>query len=356
MKPVKRQSNRRKRPDDMPRRALSGYNIFFRDERGKIMEQQKREGVSGSSTFGALGRTVAERWKQLKPEEYERYSRLAAEDKIRYKQEMDQYKANTLAVRKLEPAESRNARELPMVYGVAKDFHLPYGTTDLAANPHPTFSELRLQQQDGSVFAPGYPTPFAGSSTSDFCSLPSRPLAGFQSPPDLSATLLAQYPTLYSQLLVPLPNCRPHFSLADVPLNSRITHVSLLDEQVALLEAERGRQLEQQASQQLLQNAVAYQQFQLAMAQQSSLASAGASQQPSYLSNVLRRGHMSHLDDAAGHDPLLGNLRIPLESARSLESSGSMSLTPQLRHYLQQEHQIRGPCYPGPSGQGMQRF
>ena len=75
-------AQRRKKPADLPRRALSAYNLFFRDERGKIMEEQKISGTCDpESVFGTLGRTVAERWKVLPADRLKHYEALAAEEK-----------------------------------------------------------------------------------------------------------------------------------------------------------------------------------------------------------------------------------------------------------------------------------
>lgn len=98
---------RRKKQSNLPRRALSAYNIFFRDQRGQVLEEHKLKGLTGTSAFGALGKTIAERWKKLSNEEAERYRSLAVEDKIRYERDMAIYKAQALQVHKMRNAERR---------------------------------------------------------------------------------------------------------------------------------------------------------------------------------------------------------------------------------------------------------
>lgn len=65
-----------------PKRPLTAYNIFFKDQRQLILSQ----GDSGG--FAALARTIAARWKEITTQEYEAYCQRAAADKIRYVQEM----------------------------------------------------------------------------------------------------------------------------------------------------------------------------------------------------------------------------------------------------------------------------
>jgi len=106
--PPKRKSRtrrpRRKKPRDMPRRPLSAYNYFFRDERARILEERKIRGKgdgSNSSTddckggdlFSALGKIIAKRWKELGAEEAEKFKDMAVEDMKRYRRDMEEYNA-----------------------------------------------------------------------------------------------------------------------------------------------------------------------------------------------------------------------------------------------------------------------
>ena len=64
-----------------PKRALSAYNIFFRDERLRL----KQEGIKQS--FSDLGKGIAGRWRRLSPLDRAPYLQQAGIDKVRYQQE-----------------------------------------------------------------------------------------------------------------------------------------------------------------------------------------------------------------------------------------------------------------------------
>lgn len=80
-----------KKPADMPRRPLSGYNFFFSEQKTRIMEEQSRVKDEKRDIFTTLGRIVAERWKKTGEKDKEKYNALAAKDLIRYRKEMDKY-------------------------------------------------------------------------------------------------------------------------------------------------------------------------------------------------------------------------------------------------------------------------
>lgn len=115
---------RPKKPKNKPKRPLSAYNIFFRDERANILagipdkdedEEQEEEvedneeGLDGPKKkasgkkrkrpphgkigFESLAKIVGQRWKELKPEELAKYKKLADVDMVRYRAEMEAYVA-----------------------------------------------------------------------------------------------------------------------------------------------------------------------------------------------------------------------------------------------------------------------
>ena len=67
---------RTRKPSDMPRRPLTSYNIFFRDERAKIISERDTPNDpfaaaasnSKGNLFETLGKMIASRWKEVTPE------------------------------------------------------------------------------------------------------------------------------------------------------------------------------------------------------------------------------------------------------------------------------------------------
>lgn len=127
----------KKRPKDKPKRPLSAYNFFFKEERARIlggankdndnsndksnssekdttaneMDSEEsagddnkesdgkaaapRKGRSrphGKISFEDLGRLISQRWQELNPDEVEYYKKKSDEDRKRYQQEMDGYR------------------------------------------------------------------------------------------------------------------------------------------------------------------------------------------------------------------------------------------------------------------------
>jgi len=100
----KKKSNRIKKPKDMPRRPLSAYNIFFREERERMLKEHMEAAKAARGNddndeplpgpkigFENMAKTIGKRWKALSEEELARYKELAKEDMERYKVERDSY-------------------------------------------------------------------------------------------------------------------------------------------------------------------------------------------------------------------------------------------------------------------------
>lgn len=127
-------------PMKKPKRPMTAYNFFFRDQHRKIVKEgvseteeasnkkSSEKDASGSSskaqdasskkrkrtdsshgangtkkpkkiTFEDLGRTIGQRWKSINKEELARYTKLAKEDSKRYRREMEKfYKEETAAI------------------------------------------------------------------------------------------------------------------------------------------------------------------------------------------------------------------------------------------------------------------
>jgi len=114
---------RPKKPKNKPKRPLSAYNIFFRDERANILagipdkdededdddDDDNDDGLDGPKKkssgkkrkrpphgkigFESLAKIVGQRWKELKPDELAKYKKLADVDMVRYRAEMESYVA-----------------------------------------------------------------------------------------------------------------------------------------------------------------------------------------------------------------------------------------------------------------------
>ena len=98
---------------DMPRRPLSAYNIFFKDERAKMLAETSEKRGPGESNEGEskaakvedetgdskskkigfedMAKTIGKRWKALDDNDIAKYKALAKEDMERYRKEMDEY-------------------------------------------------------------------------------------------------------------------------------------------------------------------------------------------------------------------------------------------------------------------------
>ncbi|KAL7579523.1 hypothetical protein ACA910_007898 [Epithemia clementina (nom. ined.)] len=74
-----------------PKRASGAYVFFTNDMRPKVLAEFP--GIK----FVDLGKVLGERWRALTPDEKKRYEDMAAEDKIRFQVEMQQYTANQAA-------------------------------------------------------------------------------------------------------------------------------------------------------------------------------------------------------------------------------------------------------------------
>jgi hypothetical protein len=96
-----------RKPKDKPKRPLSAYNIFFKEERCNILDvipesdsKDPKEGARkrkklphGKIGFESLAKTIGQRWKDLEPERLEYYKKKAETEMARYKKEMEEYTA-----------------------------------------------------------------------------------------------------------------------------------------------------------------------------------------------------------------------------------------------------------------------
>ena len=108
-KPTKVKKGRRKQPKDKPKRPLSAYNIFFKEERARLLQKlddAKKEEASENGNeededkkppskigFENLAKIIGSKWQDLTPTQVEYYKEKAGEDMKRYKSEMETYLA-----------------------------------------------------------------------------------------------------------------------------------------------------------------------------------------------------------------------------------------------------------------------
>ena len=98
--PGKVKRARRKQPKDKPKRPLSAYNIFFKEERARLLnkvpcdvgdEGNQKRTANGKIGFENLAKIIGGKWQDLRPSDVEYYKRKASSDMQRYKDEMDEY-------------------------------------------------------------------------------------------------------------------------------------------------------------------------------------------------------------------------------------------------------------------------
>lgn len=68
-----------------PKRSLSAYNFFFQMEREQVLQSSPKVG------FTSLARAIAKKWKTIDVESRIKVTMLAAQDRLRYQQEMADY-------------------------------------------------------------------------------------------------------------------------------------------------------------------------------------------------------------------------------------------------------------------------
>jgi hypothetical protein len=92
---------RQKQPKDKPKRPLSAYNIFFKEERVQLLATasggKAPRTINGKIGFENLAKLIGGKWQGLKPSEVEYYKEKAGVDMQRYKEEMEAYKRKLAA-------------------------------------------------------------------------------------------------------------------------------------------------------------------------------------------------------------------------------------------------------------------
>lgn len=82
-----------KKPKDKPKRPLSAYNAFFREERADILARLQSEAPEESKkaariSFEDLGKKIGKRWRELPADKLDYYKDIAQNDTLRYQREL----------------------------------------------------------------------------------------------------------------------------------------------------------------------------------------------------------------------------------------------------------------------------
>jgi hypothetical protein len=100
----------RKKPKDHPRRPLSAYNVFFKEERQRILNdipdasaevkqtgiktRKRKKNAHGKIGFENLAKAIGQKWQSLTQEEIHYYKAQAEVDQKRYRDEMEVYNSS----------------------------------------------------------------------------------------------------------------------------------------------------------------------------------------------------------------------------------------------------------------------
>lgn len=116
-------------PDDLPaiarpKRPLTAYNLFFKEERANIVEEQaaenehhtsdgvkrnRRKEPHGKIGFEAMAKTIAERWKTIDPDRLAAYNQRADEGKKQYRKAIAEFNKKRKAAQKKRQQETSNS-------------------------------------------------------------------------------------------------------------------------------------------------------------------------------------------------------------------------------------------------------
>eukprot|EP00546_Thalassionema_frauenfeldii_P009421 CAMPEP_0178927682 /NCGR_PEP_ID=MMETSP0786-20121207/19361_1 /TAXON_ID=186022 /ORGANISM="Thalassionema frauenfeldii, Strain CCMP 1798" /LENGTH=306 /DNA_ID=CAMNT_0020603217 /DNA_START=285 /DNA_END=1202 /DNA_ORIENTATION=- len=76
-----------KRRNGKPKRPLSAYNIFFKSERAKLLQAQKKVG------FANMAKEISAKWKNLCDEEHKKFAAEAEIEQAKYRAAVKEWKA-----------------------------------------------------------------------------------------------------------------------------------------------------------------------------------------------------------------------------------------------------------------------
>lgn len=77
---------RKKKDPNAPKRPLSAFFLFCHDERPNV------KALYPSYSVGEVAKELGERWNKVTPETKQKYEKSASKDKLRYEQDMNNYR------------------------------------------------------------------------------------------------------------------------------------------------------------------------------------------------------------------------------------------------------------------------
>ena len=85
---------KRKKPKDKPKRPLSAYNFFFKEERGRILEGLGDAKPHDKLGFESLAKVIGKRWQDLSTEDMAEYQKKAEASTVQYRKALTEWQAN----------------------------------------------------------------------------------------------------------------------------------------------------------------------------------------------------------------------------------------------------------------------
>ena len=127
-----------KKPKDMPKRPLSAYNLFFKDEREKLLNRGKT-GVGDDASdagkkkpsgigFANLAKTIAAKWNELAPDLRAPYEEIASKEKAKYDEAVAKWRVEQKEKQAKEKAMKKEAEELSAAKAAEAGLFGPNGT------------------------------------------------------------------------------------------------------------------------------------------------------------------------------------------------------------------------------------
>ena len=160
-RPVSARKSIKRKDKDKPKRPLSAYNCFFKEERSKIVavvengvvlkendpeltdeELSKLRKENGKVSFEEMGKIIGRRWREIDEDRKHYFNKLAVEDAERYKVEMKKYN------NKQEELRERNKRlvEMQRYSHMAGQSHNPCMQVHASYNPPPGYPMYPMNQ------------------------------------------------------------------------------------------------------------------------------------------------------------------------------------------------------------------